>query len=153
IVSLGLGDGASPFVGAPSYDASQQTLVITQVVVAGQGTGYGLAAFRVSASCTFQQRWRTPLGSGNQAPAIIVGNVVFAGGGDSGGFGALNIANGSLLWSYPTTGRTFSPLIEVGGTVFGGDLGVTLYAVRAPALPPPPKAKPSPRRTVTRLNC
>lgn len=152
IASLGLGDGTSPFVGAPSYDAALQTLVVTQVVVAGNGTGYGLAAFGVGASCTFEQRWRTPLGSGNQAPAIVVGNVVFAGGGDSGGFGALNIANGSLLWSYPTTGRTFSPLIEVGGTVFGGDLGGTLYAFRAPVLPPPPKAKPRPRRPVRPLH-
>ncbi|MFL5966506.1 MAG: PQQ-binding-like beta-propeller repeat protein [Gaiellaceae bacterium] len=137
IASLGLGDGTSPFVGAPTYDASRQMIVITQVVVAGKGTGYGLAGFDLAANCTFRELWRVPLGRGNQAPAIVVGNVVFAAGGDGGGFGAVDIANGGQLWSYPTTARTFAPLIEVGGTVFGGDLGGMLYAFRAEASPRP----------------
>jgi outer membrane protein assembly factor BamB len=135
IASLGLGDGTSPFVGAPSYDASRQMLVVTQAVVAGKGTGYGLAGFDLAPECTFRERWRVPLGSGNQAPAIVVGDVVFAAGGESGGFGAVSVATGAPLWSYPTTARTFSPLIEVGGTVFGGDLGGTLYAFRGEVSP------------------
>lgn len=139
IASIGLGDGTSPFVGAPSYDVARQILVVSQAVVAGKGTGYGLAAFGVRPGCTFRELWRTPLGSGNQAPPIVVGSIVFASGGDSGGFAALDIGSGAQLWSYPTTGRTFSPLIETGGAVFGGDLDGTLYAFRADGPPVRPR--------------
>lgn len=130
IASLGVGDGSSAFVGAPSWDESRQRLVVSQAVVGG---AYGLAAFGVGPNCTFPQAWRSAFGSGNQAPPVVTGDVAFVGGGRSGGFGALSVRNGRLLWSYPTDTQTISPLIEVARTVIGGDFSGTLYAFRSQA--------------------
>ena len=79
--------------------------------------------------------WRSAIGAGNQPPPLVVGNVVFDARGSTGGFGALSAVNGHQLWSFATAAQTISPLIEVDGEVFGGDVDGNLYAFRAPARP------------------
>jgi outer membrane protein assembly factor BamB len=137
IASLGVGDGTSAFVGAPSWDESRQRLVVSQAVV---GDAYGLAAYGVGPNCTFPQAWRSPFGRGNQPPPILTGDVVFTAGGRAGGFAALNVRNGRQLWSYPTDAQTISPLIEVARTVIGGDFSGKLYAFRSQATQRPRRA-------------
>lgn len=137
IASLGVGDGTSAFVGAPSWDESSQRLIVSQAVV---GDAYGLAAYDVGPNCTFPQAWRSAFGSGNQPPPILAGNVVFTSGGRAGGFAALSVRTGRLLWSYPTEAQTISPLIEVARTVIGGDFSGKLYAFRSQATKRPRRA-------------
>jgi outer membrane protein assembly factor BamB len=69
---------------------------------------------------------------GNQAPAIVIDDAVLAAGGADGGFAALDDQNGRVVWSYPTTAQTISPLIEVAGTVIGADVAGNVYAFRVP---------------------
>ena len=126
--TLALGDGKSPFVGAPSYDQARRTIVETQVVTSAGA--YGLVALRAGADCRFAPVWRATFGSGSQPPPLLVADVVVAAGGASGGFAAFNAANGRLRWRYETTASTLSPLIAAGGTILGGDAEGTLYAFR-----------------------
>jgi outer membrane protein assembly factor BamB len=58
----------------------------------------------------------------------VVGDVLFATGGKTGGFFAVNAADGSPLWSYPTEGRTVAAMISVAGAVYGADTAGVLYA-------------------------
>jgi outer membrane protein assembly factor BamB len=87
----------------------------------GRGTkeGNGVVAIKASyAGCHFDEIWRTKLGDGNQAPPLVVGDVVFAGGGSEGLY-ALDGRSGGVLWSAPTDGAsTFGPLIEARRTLF-----------------------------------
>jgi outer membrane protein assembly factor BamB len=133
IASVGLGDGTYPFVGAPSYDPVRGLLFVTQAVVSGTKGTYGIAALKVGPGCAFRPAWRTPFGTGNQAPAIVVGDAVIAAGGTDGGFAALDAETGRIVWTYPTAAQTISPLIEVDGTVIGGDVDGNVYAFRIPA--------------------
>jgi outer membrane protein assembly factor BamB len=124
-------------VGAPSYDASRGTIFVAQVTVHGRGTGYGIAAFAPGPGCVLRQIWRSAIGRGNQPPPLVVGNIVFDSRGSVGGFGALSAVNGHQLWAYRTAAATISPLIEVDGRVYGGDVDGTVYAFR----PPSPRAR------------
>ena len=135
IADLALSDASAAFVGAPSYDAATGTFFVSQVTVHGRGSGYGIAAFAAGAGCSLHQMWRSAIGAGNQPPPLVVGNVVFDARGSTGGFGALSAVNGHQLWSFATAAQTISPLIEVDGEVFGGDVDGNLYAFRAPARP------------------
>jgi outer membrane protein assembly factor BamB len=80
----------------------------------GSKTGDGIVAIKTGfKTCRFREAWRTAIGAGNQAPPVVVGDVVFAGGGRGGVLYALNGATGAVLWTQETDGaRTFSPLIE-----------------------------------------
>jgi hypothetical protein len=121
IASFGFGDAGAPFVGQPSWSSRLQTLFESEARVPEEGTktGNGIAAIKASyLGCRFDEIWRTSLGDGNQAPPLVVGDVVFAGGGSQGLY-ALDGRSGAILWSAPTGGAgTFSPLIEARRTLF-----------------------------------
>ena len=109
-----------------------QTIYEAQAGLFGAGgpLGNGVRAFRVTAGCRFTEAWAAPLGDGNQATPLVVGDVVFATGGKPGGFFALDVRNGARLWSAPTDGRTVAATITVGGSIFGADTKGTVYAFR-----------------------
>jgi outer membrane protein assembly factor BamB len=139
IASFGLGDGTSPFVGAPSYDPADELLFVSQAVVDTRGPDYGIAAIEVGSGCRLRVDWRSALGAGNQPPPLVVGDVVIDAGGSRGGFGALDARTGRLLWTFHTNTPTISPLIEVDGLVIGGSVGGTVIAFAIPdchGLPP-----------------
>jgi outer membrane protein assembly factor BamB len=139
-----LSDGVAAFVGSPSWSASRQMIYDAQAVLyrGGQRLGNGVRAFGVGAGCTFTAAWAAPVGDGNQATPLVVGDVVFATGGTPGGYAAFSAAAGDTLWKASTLGPTVSALITVGGAIFGADADGWVYAFR-PA-PPPAKARPHP---------
>ena len=100
----------------------------------GAKTGNGVVAIKAGyLGCHFEEIWRTAIGDGNQAPPLVVGNVVFAGGGTEGLY-ALDGRTGAVLWTQPTDGAsTYSPLIEARRTLFApvGD-GIRAYSLSAP---------------------
>ena len=96
--------------------------------------GDGVAAFYVDARCRFHFRWERSVGFGNEPPPLIIGGVVFAPGGDEGGYTALAARTGRMLWRFPTTAGTYAPAIAAGGRIFGGELDGTMHAfARGPA--------------------
>jgi outer membrane protein assembly factor BamB len=131
ILRLPLSDGIAPFVGSPGWSPSYQMVYAAQSVIrAPDGTrvGNGVTAWHVDPGCGFRPIWQTALGDGNQATPLLVGNVLFATGGKPGGLFALSAANGKVLWSAPTAGRTVASMISVAGRVFAGDTAGVLYA-------------------------
>jgi hypothetical protein len=116
----------------PAWSAATQTIYEAQAALFGAGgpLGNGVRAFGVTAGCRFTETWAAPLGDGNQATPLVVGDVVFATGGKPGGFFALDVRNGARLWSAPTDGRTVAATITVGGSIFGADTKGTVYAFR-----------------------
>ena len=133
LVFIPLGDGVSPFIGAPAWSVSKQMIYSAQSVIFGDDgkrLGNGVRAFHVDPGCGFRPIWSKALGDGNQATPLVVGNVLFATGGKTGGFYALAAATGATLWSYAATGRTVAAIITVGGTVLGADTGGSVYAFR-----------------------
>jgi outer membrane protein assembly factor BamB len=139
IADFPVSDAKAAFVGAPSYNVTRGTFFVSQTTVHGRGTGYGITAFAAAAGCKLHPIWRSTIGAGNQPPPLVVDDVVFDARGTSGGFGALSAINGHQLWSYRTVAQTISPLIEVGGQVYGGDVDGNVYAFR---VPPPPSRRP-----------
>ena len=138
LVFIPLGDGVSPFIGAPSWSVSKQMIYSAQSVIFGDDgkrLGNGVRAFHVDPGCGFRPIWSKALGDGNQATPLVVGNVLFATGGKTGGFYALAAATGVTLWSYAATGRTVAAIITVGGTVLGADTGGNVYAFRPTPIP------------------
>ena len=137
LVFIPLGDGVAPFIGEPAWSVSKQMIYSAQSVLYsddGKRLGNGVRAFHVDPGCGFRPIWSKALGDGNQAKPLVVGNVLFATGGKTGGFYALAAANGLSLWSYPTNGGTVAAMITVAGTVLGADTKGTVYAFRpAPA--------------------
>jgi len=132
IASIPVGDGVSAFVGTPAWSDDQQTLYEAQAVLFGAKgrLGNGIRALRVEKGCRFVQSWAIPLGDGTQPTPLVVGDVLFAGGGTPGGFYGLSTTNGAILWKYATAGRTVAVMITVGGTLFGADTDGTVYAFR-----------------------
>jgi len=136
LTSFGLADGEAAFVGQPSWSSRLQTLFDAEARVpkTDPKVGNGVAAIKVSyTGCRFFEIWRTAIGDGNQAPPLVVGNVVFAGGGTEGLY-ALDGRTGAVLWTQPTDGAsTYSPLIEARRTLFApvGD-GIRAYSLSAP---------------------
>ena len=135
IASFGVGDAQAPFVGQPSWSSRLQTLFATEarVPAAGARQGDGVVAIKSTyLGCHFEEIWRTSIGEGNQAPPLLVGDVVFAGGGREGIY-ALDGRTGRILWSAPTDGaRTFSPLIEARRTLFAPvGSGIRAYSLSA----------------------
>jgi putative pyrroloquinoline-quinone binding quinoprotein len=128
IATFGVGDAEAPFVGQPSWSSRLQTLFATEARVpkAGPKDGDGIVAVKASyLGCHFEEIWQTRIGAGNQAPPLLVGDVVFAGGGSEGLY-ALDGRTGRVLWTGSTDGaRTFSPLIAARRTIFapvGGEI-------------------------------
>jgi outer membrane protein assembly factor BamB len=132
VVFIPLGDGVAPFIGEPAWSVSKQMIYSAQSVLYSDGRrlGNGVRAFHVDPGCGFRPIWSKALGDGNQAKPLVVGNVLFATGGDPGGFFALAAANGVSLWSYPTSGSTVAAMITVAGMLLGADTEGTVYAFR-----------------------
>jgi len=133
---MALGDGLSPFVGQPSYAPPLRMIFESHVNISRKGRkiGNGVAAFSVDSRCRFHLRWRTSIGLGNEPPPLIVGDVVFAAGGDRGGYTALDARTGKVLWRLPTRNSTLAPVIAAGERIFAGDYGGVLRTfVRGPA--------------------
>jgi outer membrane protein assembly factor BamB len=146
LVSIPLGDGISAFVGSPGWSDSQQMIYAAQSVIrddSNQKVGNGITAWHADQGCGFRPIWSRPLGDGNQATPLVVGNTVFATGGRPGGFYALRADTGDLLWSYATKGRTVAAMISVAGEVFGADAAGVLYAFEPI---PTPRGSGSPSR-------
>jgi outer membrane protein assembly factor BamB len=135
ILRLPLGDGVAAFVGSPGWSEAKQMVYVAQSVIRGadgQRLGNGVTAWHVDPGCGFRPIWQENLGDGNQATPLLLGNVLFATGGKPGGFFALNAANGTRLWSFPTEGRTVAGMISVVGRLFGVDTNGLLYAFGTP---------------------
>jgi outer membrane protein assembly factor BamB len=129
LVRLPLGDGVAAFVGAPAWSAAQQMIFVGQSVIReGEVTlGNGVTAWHVDPGCGFRPIWGAKFGTGSQATPLVVGNVLFATGGRTGGFFAVDAGDGTPLWSFPTEGRTVAAMISVGGAVYGADTAGVLY--------------------------
>jgi outer membrane protein assembly factor BamB len=124
-----LGDGVAAFVGAPSWSAAKQMVYVGQSVIREGGVtlGNGVTAWHVDPGCGFRPIWSAKFGTGSQATPLVVGNVLFATGGRTGAFFAVNAADGTPLWSYPTEGRTVAAMISVAGALYGADTAGVLY--------------------------
>jgi outer membrane protein assembly factor BamB len=61
-------------------------------------------------------------------PPLVVGDVVFAPGGETGGYMALDARTGVPLWRLATAAATLSPAIAAGSRIFAGDFGGALRA-------------------------
>jgi outer membrane protein assembly factor BamB len=126
-VLLGGGPG---FVGQPSYSPRRRMLFESHVSIErdGRKLGDGVAAFSIDPRCRFHRVWKRKIGFGNQPPPVVIGDVVFAAGGDAGGYVALAALTGRVLWRFPTHGSTYSPPIAAGGRIFAAELGGTLHS-------------------------
>jgi outer membrane protein assembly factor BamB len=144
VPAIPLSDGVNAFVGAPSWSESRQTFFDAQAVLFGPNgrLGNGVKAFVVDPGCKFRLLWSALTGDGNQATPTVVGDVVLATGGETGGFFALSALTGRRLWQYSTIGRTVATMITVGGMAFGADTEGWIYGFRAQ--PAPPRRKPLP---------
>jgi outer membrane protein assembly factor BamB len=134
ILRLPLGDGLAAFVGSPGWSEAKQMVYVAQSVIRadGQRLGNGVTAWHVDPGCGFRPIWQAALGDGNQATPLLLGNVLFATGGKPGGFFALNAANGTRLWSFPTEGRTVAGMTSAAGQLFGADTDGMLYTFVPP---------------------
>jgi outer membrane protein assembly factor BamB len=129
-VGFGLGDGITAFVGQPSYAPQLRMLFDSHAYATrgGKKIGDGVQAFSVDAHCKVKRRWLTVVGEGQEPPPLVVGDVVFAPGGDKGGYTALDARTGKPLWRFTTAWGTISPAIAAGSRIFAGDLGGTIRA-------------------------
>ena len=129
IAALGVGDARAPFVGQPSWSARLQMLFDAQ---ASTANGNGVAGIKFSyVGCVFGELWRTALGDGNQAPPLVVNDVVFGGGGTEDVY-ALDGRTGKILWRAATdVAPTIAPLIEARGILFA-PAGAELRAYSLP---------------------
>ena len=126
VINIG-GDVA--FVGQPSYSPALRMLFIS-----GENkpwippvVGYGVTALSIDATCkAYATRWRVHVGSGQGPPPLILGDVVFAGGGIGGGYAAIDARTGKALWRFQTTAETLAPVIASKGRIYAGDFGGTL---------------------------
>jgi outer membrane protein assembly factor BamB len=59
---------------------------------------------------------------------LIIGDVVFAPGGDAGGYTVLAARTGRVLLSFRTTAKTWAPAIAAGGWIVSGDMDGTVHA-------------------------
>ena len=129
MATFGIGDAQAPFVGQPSWSVRLQLLFDGEAASGGRN---GVAAIEFSyLGCGFGELWRTPIGAGNQAPPLIVDDVVFSGGGREGLY-ALDGRTGKVIWSDSTAGLpTLAPLIEARGILFA-PVGAGLRAYSLP---------------------
>lgn len=127
--SLLLGGGPG-YVGQPSYSPDLGMMFVGHVAVSRgkRFIGDGVGAFSFDAKCRIKRRWMTSVGLGNEPPPLIIGDVVFAPGGDAGGYTVLAARTGRVLWRLKTQVSTWAPPIAAGGSIFAGDVGGTLHA-------------------------
>jgi outer membrane protein assembly factor BamB len=125
-----LAEGPASFVGQPSYSPALRMIFVSHVAVHkdGRTVGDGVIAYSIDNRCRFRQQWLTRVGFGNEPPPLIIGDVVFAPGGDEGGYTALAARTGRALWRFPTPASTYAPPIAAGGWIFGGELDGTIRA-------------------------
>jgi hypothetical protein len=126
-----LSDGVNPFVGAPSWSPRTQMLYDSTATAESAGKRLeGTMALKVTAECGFSKRWFTATGDGTQPQPVVAGDLVADAGGAPGGFVVERASTGVVVWRYPTSSATVSPLIEAGGELIGGDWSGHLYAFR-----------------------
>jgi PQQ-like domain len=123
IFSDGIGTVSAPFVGAPSWSPRRQLLFDGATAVRENGTniGDGVSAYTIGPNCTFKRTWATVTGIGTQPPPLVLGDVLFADGGYSGGFKALDAVTGAALFSFATKGATFAGPTAAGNLVLTAD--------------------------------
>ena len=128
--SFGLGDGIAAFVGQPSYSPSLRMIFASHVFDrrGGKKIGDGIQGFTINRHCGVARRWLTTVGEGQMPPPLVLGDVVFAAGGEAGGYTALDGRTGKPLWRFATPAATLAPSIAAGTQIFAGDFGGTLRA-------------------------
>jgi outer membrane protein assembly factor BamB len=128
--SVSLADGMVAFVGQPSYSPTLRMVFDSHAVVRhnGKKVGDGVVAYSIDSRCRFHRRWLTSVGNGQEPAPLVAGAIVFAPGGDRGGFTAIDARTGKYLWRLRTASGTISPPIAAGGRIFAGDLGGTVRA-------------------------
>jgi outer membrane protein assembly factor BamB len=126
-----LGDGPG-FVGQPSYSPELGMIFESHVAVFSgkRRLGDGIGAFKIDSRCGFHYVWKRSVGEGNEPPPLVIGDVVFATGGDAGGYFALSARTGRILWRFPTKAAAYAPPIAAGGRIFAGGLDGTLLAFK-----------------------
>jgi hypothetical protein len=128
---IGLSDGVSAFVGAPSWSPVTQMLYDGGVVEHREGNELtGTVAIAIGPKCALTRRWFQVTGTGTEPEPLVAGDLVASTGGYAGGFVVSRAATGSVVWRYPTPAAAISPLIEAGGLLVGGDMNGNLYAFR-----------------------
>ena len=120
----GLGDGREAFVGQPSYSPALRMLYEGHVFLTrnGKKVGDGIQAFSIDRTCRLHRRWLTSVGEGDIPPPLVLGDVVFASGGDSGAYTALDARTGKPLWRSGPTYATIAPVIAAGTRIYAGDV-------------------------------
>ena len=100
----------------------------TAVVRDGTNYGDGVTAYSVGADCTFDRVWSTVTGIGTQPPPLVLGDVLFADGGYSGGYKALDAVTGAVLFTFPTKAPTFAGPSAAGNLVLTADFAGVVRA-------------------------
>jgi outer membrane protein assembly factor BamB len=120
LMTLGVSDGAAPFVGAPAW--SDEASMLFDAEAKGPAGDAGVVGIRISSDCKPHTVWRTSTGVGPQPPPIVVNDVVVAAGGSS-GITVLQASDGLPLWHATTASPALAPPIEVAGTIYasGGE--------------------------------
>lgn len=138
IQEVPLSDGIDAFVGEPSWSVARGLLYDAGATFerGGSRLGTGVMALAFRSGCKVRPVWSAVVGDGPQPPPLVVGNVVVAAGGSTGGYEAHAASDGLLLWKFPTPGAAAlgSPS-AADGKIFAGDYGGTLWAF-APRRPP-----------------
>jgi putative pyrroloquinoline-quinone binding quinoprotein/putative pyrroloquinoline-quinone-binding quinoprotein len=127
--SLLLGGGPG-YVGQPSYSPDLGMIFVSHVAVSrgSRFVGDGVGAFSFDSHCRIKRRWMTSVGLGNEPPPLVLGDVVFAPGGDAGGYALLAARTGRVLRRFKTQANTWAPAIAAGGSIFAGETDGTLHA-------------------------
>jgi outer membrane protein assembly factor BamB len=124
IWTLAVGDGQAPLLDGPAWSPVENMFYISGARMPFDRnqprTGEGIVAVKVSAGCKFSVAWTATTGDGPQSPPIVVGNVVFASGGNH-DVVALDALTGKELWRDHTNGSTLGPPSEAAGTLFATD--------------------------------
>lgn len=125
IFERGIGTVSAPFVGAPSFSPQLEMLFDagTRVLRNGVNQGDGISAFSVDSHCRIRPAWQAVTGNGTQPPPLVVGDVVFAVGGTTGGFSVLDARSGDLLRRFPAAPSTTPPIWAGDEIVAGDDAG------------------------------
>jgi len=128
---IGLSDGVSAFVGAPSWSPVTQMLYDGGVVEHREGNELtGTVAIAIGPKCAITRRWFQVTGTGTEPEPLVAGDLVASTGGYAGGLVVSRAATGSVVWRYPIPAAAILPLIEAGGLLVGGDTNGNLYAFR-----------------------
>ena len=124
IWTLAVGDGVSPLLDGPAWSPVENMFYIAGARMPFDRTqprsGEGIVAVKVSTGCKFSVAWTASTGDGPESPPIVVGNVVFASGGNH-DVVALDAATGKELWRDHTSGSTLGSPSEAAGTLFATD--------------------------------